>query len=193
MDEPTCLAPDCDRPRPRKHKGQRNPYCTLHRHRLRATGRVDLKTAEERYEEKVDRSGGPDACHPWRRARNAKDYGLFARDGDTLAVRWAYKRFIGPLADDEVVRHTCDNPPCQNRRHWIIGKPIDNTMDKVARGRQHRPRGERNVKAKLTAIQVAEIRSQTTGALGEQARFAQQYRVSPATINHVLRGRTWSA
>jgi hypothetical protein len=91
---------------------------------------------EVRYEAKVDRSGGPDACHPWT-ASMKKGYGQLNVDGRSVqAHRWAFKRYIDPtIRDDEYVRHTCDNPPCQNPQHWLKGTNSDNIKDAVARGR----------------------------------------------------------
>lgn len=175
----TCAFNGCNQPRCRKNR----PYCVLHRGRRRPT--------EDLYEEKVDRSGGPDACHPWRASRNRLGYGLFGHDGETLAIRWAYKQLVGPLTDDEVVRHTCDNPPCQNRRHWRVGAQVDNILDMVTRGRQNRPRGERNVKAKLTVAQVAEIRTKPAGVRGWRLALAREYGVSAGTIYNIRTGRTW--
>ena len=142
---------------------------------------------DEQYESKVDRSGGPDACHLWTASVNECGYGLFAHDGETLAARWAYKRYVGPLGPDEVVRHTCDTPACNNRDHWLKGTQPQNIMDAVSRGRQHRPRGEKNVKAKLTEDQVVAIRS--SGLSGP--KLARQYGVSVPTINSIKKRLTW--
>lgn len=145
------------------------------------------RTVEERYEVKVDRSAGMDACHPWIASRNVFGYGLFAHDGETLAARWAYRHFIGPLARHEVVRHTCDNRACQNRTHWIKGTQHENVLDAVERSRQHRPAGERNVKAKLTAAQVFEIRASELSS----TELTAKYGVSRPTINSVRLRKTW--
>jgi DNA-binding CsgD family transcriptional regulator len=139
------------------------------------------------YESKVDRSGGLDACHLWTASVNEYGYGMFGHDGETLAARWAYKRYVGPLTADEVVRHTCDNPPCQNRGHWLKGTQPQNILDAVSRSRQHRPRGEKNVKAKLTEEQVIAIRSSSLPS----GLLMQQFGVSRPTINSIRARITW--
>ena len=92
---------------------------------------------EVRYEAKIDRSGGPDACHPWTASLNRGGYGQMGVGGKKVEVhRWAFKTFIDPsIRDDQVVRHTCDNRPCQNPRHWVKGSHADNNRDCVERGR----------------------------------------------------------
>ena len=153
----------------------------------RKSKRTPRPTVDELYESKVDRSCGPDACHLWTASVNEYGYGLFGHDGETLAARWAYKRYIGPLGAEEVVRHTCDTPACHNRGHWIKGLQVQNIMDAVERGRQHRPRGERNVKAKLTEEQVLVIRSSSLSG----PQLARQYGVSVPTINQIKTRGTW--
>src|SRR6476619_6238678 len=93
---------------------------------------------EDRYEAKVDRSGGPDACHPWRASHHRTGYGKFgvAKGSIVFAHRWAFLTFINPtLKPDEQVRHTCDNRSCQNPKHQGNGYHRDNMQDMVDRGR----------------------------------------------------------
>lgn len=143
---------------------------------------------EDQYEAKIDRSAGDEKCHPWTEGKNSFGYGVFVRDGETLAARWAYKRFVGPLTSKEVVRHTCDNRACQNRTHWIKGTQAQNVQDAVERNRQYRPSGVKNVKAKLTEEQVRSIRSDSTSSHAQLARF---YAVSYPTIAYIRSGKTW--
>lgn len=180
--KPKCLNDSCDL------VSVKRGYCINHYERLRRAGKLPKRSVEELYESKVDRSGGPDACHPWTRALNKAGYGLFAHDGESLAARWAYKRFVGPLKPGEMVRHTCDNPPCQNRRHWLKGTVVENSRDCVERERQWRPQGEVNVKARLTEDQVRQIRDD---AVTPRKVLAFQYSVSVPTICSIQNRATW--
>lgn len=159
--------------------------CETHYRKSRRSRRL---TTEERYEVKVDRSAGPDACHPWIAGTNVFGYGIFGHDGETLAGRWAYKHYLGPLASNEVVRHSCDNPPCQNRSHWVKGTQVQNIYDAVDRGRQYRPVGTKNVKAKLTEADVREIRASIAV---DPDIFAGRFGVHRRTVLAVKRGQTW--
>lgn len=101
-------------------------------------------------------------CWEWRGTRNGDGYGsvsLGKRGTATLVHRLAYLTWIGPIATGFVVRHRCDNPPCMNPAHLMLGTKADNSRDMVARGRS--TAGERNPGARLTAASVAEIRVPT--------------------------------
>lgn len=56
--------------------------------------------------------------------------------GSLRAHRVAYWLTTGEWPADHVVRHTCDNPPCVNPAHLLLGTHSDNTQDKMDRGRQ---------------------------------------------------------
>lgn len=49
-----------------------------------------------------------------------------------LAHRVAFELYVGPLAPNEVVRHTCDLPLCCNPRHLRKGTQAENIADKLA-------------------------------------------------------------
>ncbi len=148
----------------------------------------DRANTELRYSEKVDRSGGEDACHLWTASVNAAGYGNFRADGKMqLAHRWAFNRFVRKLSDKEVVRHRCDNPPCQNLRHLTYGSPRDNSRDMLERGRAADTRGERNGRAKLNRVQVEEIRASSV----PYRELANRYGVSTQLISAVRLGQVW--
>jgi len=104
--------------------------------------REDPRSADiVRFWSKVDRSGGPEACHPWIGARNPKGYGQFRHDGQMRqAHRWILGQARGvPLRWDAEKReeacHRCDNPPCCNLAHLYVGDRTSNMGDSVRRGR----------------------------------------------------------
>lgn len=56
-----------------------------------------------------------------------------------LLHRWVMAQALGrPLLPSEVVRHTCDNPPCFLLEHLRLGTQDDNVADMVERGRSNR-------------------------------------------------------
>lgn len=146
---------------------------------------------EERFWAKVDRSGGPDACWPWMGYRNEAGYGSFAlapgRRGHhkpTGAHRAAVIFTSGPITGRQVVRHTCDNPPCVNPRHLLVGSYSDNNRDMVERGRNHIQAG---VGRKLDPDAVREIRASAQSP----NQLARRYGVSRALVRKIRAGQVW--
>jgi hypothetical protein len=175
-------------------KARTRKLCNAHyEYRRRRGGFVGVPDPRSdqiaRYQSKVDRSGGPDACHPWIASVNHSGYGHFRADEQMhLAHRWAYARFVGPLGDGEVVRHSCDNPPCQNLGHLISGTVKENVQDMYERGRAPDHRGAGNPRAKLNEEKVKEIRASTEAV----AVLADRYGVSTQLISTIRLRQTWT-
>lgn len=144
-----------------------------------------------RYEAMIDRSTDPDGCHLWTGGVDRHGYGRMRVEGGSSVStrdhihRWAYIRLVGPVSPNEVIRHSCDNPPCQNQRHWIKGTQIDNMRDAVERGRTSR--GEHRPNSKLAEWQVLEI----IRTKDPPRMMAQKYGVSRHTISDIRAGRRW--
>lgn len=78
-------------------------------------------------------------CIIWPGEKNTKGYGRkWINCRKYLAHRLAYCTHydldIGDI-DRKVVRHTCDNPPCVNPYHLVLGTQADNLADMRAKGR----------------------------------------------------------
>lgn len=52
-------------------------------------------------------------------------------------VAWAEANGVDftTMTPDMIIRHTCDNPPCINPEHLVLGTHKDNAQDRVERGR----------------------------------------------------------
>ncbi|WP_437230136.1 HNH endonuclease signature motif containing protein [Planctomicrobium sp. SH661] len=118
-----------------------------------------MRTVEERFWSKVDRSGGKDACWLWTAYRNPKGYGQFAWASKTiiLAHRAAWRITYGDIPIQSCICHFCDNPSCVNPNHLWIGSHMDNVRDRDAKGRRRPPSGEYNGQCKLTHEHVIAI------------------------------------
>lgn len=147
----------------------------------------------------VDRSGGDDACWPWMRARDDRDYGKLGwseggEHKDARAHQVAFFYANGrPPADGHLIRHSCDNPPCCNPRHLLEGTQGDNVQDAIERGRHVPPpqfKGDAHPRARLTAERVRDARK--AHAEGQSiASLARACGVGWTTMSHALAGRTW--
>lgn len=91
-----------------------------------------------RFDAKVDRSAGPDACWPWTASTRPTGYGQINEGGNgghpIKAHRLAFAIAHGWWPD--VVAHSCDNPPCCNARHLFAADQRANLADMRAKGRQ---------------------------------------------------------
>lgn len=132
-----------------------------------------------------------EACRPWLGRTDDKGYGFIKVNGRTTRVHrvaWAMAHGEWP-PEGQVVRHTCDNPPCCNDRHLILGTPRENVADCVSRGR--RARGEHTGGAVLTAELVRDVRARLRDG-ATQREVAEAIGVTAACIGRVARRETWA-
>jgi hypothetical protein len=132
-------------------------------------------------------------CLIWFGQKCPKGYGRLRLEGKMQrAHRLMYQIKHGPIADGQVVRHSCDTPSCINPNHLSLGTQADNVHDMCDRGRTNRPKGEQHPKAKLTDSQVAEIRRRyVPGAYGKGAHcLAKEFGVSKQGIQAILSGKS---
>lgn len=161
------------------------PHSSGPRTHLRGHG-----TVEERLARGADRSGGPDACWPWKGKPDGDGYGRMHLDGkDVQAHRAALQVKLGrPLASNEVSRHAKGCPRvCVNPAHLQPGTVADNNHDTLAHDRQ--ARGDRGGKSKLTEAQALEIL-----ALGPGVNFeaiGRTYGVTGNTVKNIVTGKRW--
>jgi hypothetical protein len=128
----------------RTQRGPRTPLCSRHydRQRLRGTNEPSRCPPGVSIEEKLhwhgwDEVPGPldTPCWVTRVRKNKDGYGSLKHEGRYEgAHRWAYRAWNGPIPEDKILRHRCDNPPCINPRHLIPGSIADNMQDAVERG-----------------------------------------------------------
>lgn len=136
----------------------------------------------------------PGDCIEWTLGRDKDGYGFTSYDGRKIAAhRRAYILHHGLTTADIiglVVMHTCDNPPCVNPNHLVLGTGRDNIDDMIAKGRSLR--GERNHQAVLTSDQVQAIRDAYASAERvTQTELARQYGVTQQQISHIILNKTW--
>lgn len=78
-------------------------------------------------------------CLVVQNASHPDGYAIVHSKGRGLyAHRVAYEHYHGTIPEGMVVRHTCDNPPCIERDHLVIGTKRQNNEDAWERGRSAR-------------------------------------------------------
>jgi hypothetical protein len=203
----TCSHPDgC--PEPHEARG----WCHLHYKRVRKTGdpgpvgvtRI-RGNDHARFESRVDRSGGPDACHPWTGPLDPCGYGRIGVGGTNrlvhdVAWEWASGQ---PIPSGHEVDHECHNQAvragtcrpgvcthrrCCNERH-LVTRTRQGHRD--ATEHYNGARGSANASAKLTEADIPLILAAL--AAGEsQASIGLRYGVSQRAICRINRREGWT-
>jgi hypothetical protein len=118
-----------------------------------------------------------------RAAKDSDGYGKFSVNGDQdRAHRVAYVLTHGPIKPGQIVRHTCDCPPCCRPDHLIPGTHLDNAADRDQRGR--------NGKAKLNPTLVCLIRAMSARRMYRKD-IAMELGIPLMTVHHAASRRTW--
>ncbi len=127
----------------------------------------------------------PDECWLWTGCVSDFGHGRMRANGRIERThRIAYKLFVGPIPDGDVVRHTCDVPACWNPNHLILGSQLDNVHDAVVRGRH------RTGWAKITAEDAVDIRERL--AMGQPKReVAERWGLSEDHVRRIDKREVW--
>ena len=149
-----------------------------------------------RWDKKVEKTDG---CWVWTAGTNKKGYGQF-RIGPTvyLAHRVAYAQAKGPIPKGLLVRHMCPGTHdkatrrCVNPDHLEPGTELDNGADKRACGSgRGKVNGTKNGRAKLSDVQVAEIRRRHKAG-EKQIELAREFGVSRNYVYELRKGNSRS-
>lgn len=131
-----------------------------------------------------------DECWEWQSTRLVTGYGALGMAGKRyLAHRVAYYLANGPLRQDQVVGHSCDNPPCVNPSHLWLGTQLDNCLDRDLKGRTQRQCGENASTSKLTTAEVLEIRK--LHGLATTREVGAKFGISNRHVSEIWRRKVW--
>lgn len=166
-------------------KGQ--PLRFLRGHGGSRTGRI-ATPATNRIDSRIEIRSANE-CWSWTGSTNPDGYGIVSENGSRrVAHRVAYERVYGVIPDGLVVRHRCDNPPCCNPSHLVVGTHADNSKDMVERGRS--AKGIAHPGARLTDEEVRSIRSLHSKGQGVKS-LANTFGVNSGTVWFIVNGHHW--
>jgi len=124
-------------------------------------------------------------------SRNQDGYPRIRRNGKSQYLsRFMYEQKNGPIPEDLVMRHKCDNLACINPDHLETGTQYDNIHDMKKRGRERKAFGSNHYCSKLTENQVKEILLFSKSGM-RQIDIANKYGVSRGVIYKIIHGKTY--
>ena len=197
-----CSFPDCG-----KATCMRG-LCSGHLRQSKQSGRaltpiIRGRTSEQRFWGKVNKDGPTQTgmespCWVWTGYRNEHGYGMFGI-GDVWgrAHRHSFILENGPLPNlpgyhGACVLHRCDNPPCIRADHLFLGTHGENVADMRQKGRANHVRGERSGSARLTEMQVREMRALYAAGTLNGPSLAVRFGVAHSNVYAIIKRRTWS-
>lgn len=151
-----------------------------------------IKSDDDRFWSRVDRSGGPDACWLWIGRVMPAGYGALqsARPNKHwTAHRYSWTIANGEIPDGMCICHRCDVKLCVNPAHLFLGTVEDNVADRVSKWRTSC--GETHHRATLTENQVREILRRFDSGEVTQIELAREHGVARDTIFNIVRRKTW--
>lgn len=127
-------------------------------------------------------------CMLWLGNITSAGYGGIKCYGKNISThRLAWILANGPIPDELQVQHLCNTRSCIAAHHLVIGTNEQNLKYMVECGRSSR--GERHGRAKLTEVDIAEIR-QLAGTM-LQKHIAELYGVDQTAISAILTRKKW--
>lgn len=142
------------------------------------------------------KQGTPEECWEWQGTRHSRGYGTFwvRTKGSLFKSHRIALVLSGVVLDPNLeAAHSCDNPPCCNPAHLHQVVHRKNMLEASERKlfRPNPPKGVKSPLAKLTELQVLEIRKQLRGG-AKKYQLAKIFKVNRANIQHIAKGKTWA-
>jgi hypothetical protein len=151
--------------------------------RRQAAQIANIRSTEERFWEKVDKSGD---CWEWQGAIAKTGYGVLnVGRKTTKAHRVSWVLHFGEIPENTMVCHKCDNRKCVRPDHLFLGTAKLNNDDALSKGRMQYRKW-----SKLTKEKVLFLRQRYL-SVDEIKVYADQFGVHWTVAYRAQRGKTW--
>jgi hypothetical protein len=146
----------------------------------------------KRFWSKVTITANDNLCWEWIPPKTKEGYANIGIQGKTFyAHRVAWELINDTIPDGLFVLHKCDNRGCVNPKHLFLGTTQDNMDDMVRKGRSPKTAGELNGFHKLTAVQVAEIRSRYEAGGISMKSLGKEIGISAMQVHNIVSRKHW--
>lgn len=156
---------------------------------------LNRELTRDEFWKKIDIKIDINLCWEWKKGRDKNGYGKVKyKQKSWRAHKLAYF-FNFPEQNTEdnnklLVRHTCDNPPCCNPNHLLLGTAKDNTLDAIQRKRFKGMPGEKNPRHKLKESEVIFIRNNKKIISGK--KLSLLFGIKPSYVYSLWNKHKWT-
>ncbi len=144
---------------------------------------------------------GEDECWEWKAGRIPQGYGMFHPYVNPLrSHRVSYYLSTGVDPKENLVLHSCDNPPCCNPKHLSIGSNMENSMDMMKKRRGLKgvpkknyvfPSNQKPKTRKFDVLKVIEVRRLRSQGV-QLSVIAKMFNASRAQVGRIVYGYSWA-
>jgi hypothetical protein len=155
-----------------------------------------MDTLDSRFWAKVNKIGAND-CWNWTAHVSKSGYGWMGvgskKSNFAHRVCAVLEGLLDSLDTPLHVLHKCDNRKCCNPSHLFTGTNADNIADRVSKNRSKSKQqpGELNGMAKLSTVDIIDIRRIYAQGGISQSKLAKMYNTQQSNISRVVNNKRW--